>query len=110
MSISKAIAKKDKDLLKETVEKAVKVYNYTVSKEEPIIETAYGPMEVSMAAAIDKKTFWFIATQTYTEISKEVRFIHSNADKDVEIAKLIASNPTLRALVDDSKQNSNGLL
>ena len=65
-------------------------------------------MYASMAAAIDKKSFWIMVTQAYTEIVNTP--IANGADTEVEIAKLITSNPTLRALTDDVKKDKGSLL
>lgn len=107
MSISLAIQKKDKELLKQTVAKAVKAYK-AKKPEVPQVETCNGPMDLTMAVAVDKKQFWVHAIQAYTEIVNTP--IEEGADKEVEIAKLIASNPTLRALTDDIKKDKGSLL
>lgn len=107
MSISRAIREKNKKELKETVAKAVKKYNAKKPKV-PQVETCNGPMDLTMAVAVDKKQFWVHAIQAYTEIVNTP--IAKGADKEVEIAKAIASNAVLRALVDDQDNKDGGLL
>jgi len=106
MSLSKAIATKDKKLLSEVVNKAVSIYG-AKQPEEPTIETPYGPMQVSMVIGIDKKSYWQLAIQEYTDIANTP--LEDGCDEQVEIAKLIANNATLRALTAKPKK-TKGLL
>lgn len=106
MSLSKAITNKDKKLLREVVDKAVSIYG-AKQPAEPSIETVNGPMQVSMAVGIDKKAYWVLAIQAYTEIVNTP--LPSKGDDQVEIAKLIAGNEVLRALTAKPKK-TNGLL
>jgi len=107
MSISKAIREKNKQLLRETVAKAVKKYN-AAKPEVPQVETCNGPMDLTMAVAVDKKQFWVHAIQAYTEIVNTP--IAKGDDKEVEVAKSIASNAVLRALADKPENKDGGLL
>ncbi len=109
MSISKAIKNKDLPLLIKTVNKAVKKYK-AKQPAEPSVETVNGPMLLSMAAAIDKKSVWIFAIQAYTEIVNATASIPKSNDRVVEISKLIASNPTLRTLANTKSSSSDGLL
>lgn len=106
MSLSKAIQTKDKTLLKQVVADARAIYKAKKPKE-PQVETCNGPMDISMAVSIDKKAFWVLAVQAYTEIVNTP--ISKKADKQVEIAKLIATNAILRSITKDPKDNG-GLL
>jgi len=106
MSLSTAITKKDKKLLTEVVNKAVSIYG-AKQPAEPSIETVNGPMQVSMAVGIDKKAYWVLAIQAYTEIVNTP--LQDGCDEQVEIAKLIANNATLRAITAEPKK-SKGLL
>ena len=109
MSISQAIQNKDKKLLKDTVLAAVKVYGAKRAKEEEQVTCVNGSMDMSMVVAIEKKAYWKLAVTAYTAIVNQAKNISKDADKDVEIAKLIASNNVLRTLA-EPKKASSGLL
>ena len=110
MSLSKAIKTKDKDLLKKVVDQAVSIYK-AEQPDEVSVETAYGRMPVSMVVNIDKKAYWVLAIEAYTQLARQMQSMPANLDRRVETAKAIALNPILRSLTADvSNSNSDGLL
>lgn len=106
MSLSTAIQNKDIKELKATVESAVKIYEAGLPSE-PSVDTVYGDTPISMI--FDEDTKWALAIQQYVCITNKVKNLPAEADKKVETAKLIATNPVLRHLVQESK-STDGLL
>ena len=101
MSISKAIINKDKHQLKAAVEEAVKIYKAEMP-DVPKVETIHGPMDVTMAAAIDEDIYWGEVIRAYYQITTKCESIDKKDDRRVEIAKLVATNAILRNLTSDN--------
>ena len=102
-TFSSVISAKDLDGLKEVVARATKIYNGEAG-EEPIVETVYGA--VPLTSILDIDTRWELCSCAYMEILTEAKYISDTADQKVEVAKLIATNATLRAMTGDT---SNGI-
>jgi hypothetical protein len=99
MTFSQAISKKELKGLKEVVARATKIYNAECG-EEPYVNTVYGDLPFS--AVLDEETKWQLCAVAYADVLRESKYIEEGLDKRVEVAKLIATNPTLRAMVSDT--------
>lgn len=106
VTLSGAIQAKDFNILSEVVKQATATYNAGLGKE-PKVNTAFG--EVPVSAVFDDDTKWVLVATAYAGIVNAVGNLPAGADKVVEIAKLIATNQTLRYIVEGPK-SGNGLL
>ena len=106
MSLKQAIQNRDEAELIKTVKEATKMYKADQPKEVNI-NTVYGDIPFSMV--FDEDTKWNIITSAYVDVIQQVDRIPEGADKDVEIAKIIATNPVLRS-VGAKATKSSGLL
>jgi len=102
-TFSSVISAKDLDGLKEVVARATKIYG-AAAGEEPNIETVHG--ELPFSAILDEETKWELCAYAYAEVLTASKYIAEEADQRVEVAKLIATNATLRAMTGDT---SNGI-
>ena len=108
MSISKAIKTQDLELLKATVEKAVKVYGAALPDEaKAMVNTIHGDMPISMI--FDDETKWAVITGEYVRIVNAVKALPKGVDEKVETAKIIANSAMLRH-VTSSVQSTNSVL
>ena len=80
-------------MLKQVVATATKQYKSKRPKE-PQVDTAYGDLPLS--ALYDKKSKWQLITQAYVQILSAVSAIDKKLDREIEIAKLVSTNPILR--------------
>ena len=106
MSLTKALQDKDMKLLKETVNQARAIYKAAEPTEIPVVETIHGCLPIT--AIFDKKSKWHIVQSVYADIIRTAAVVPEELDRDIEIAKLIATNPVLFFITQDSKPN--GLL
>lgn len=106
-TLSEAIQSKDQEALKEVVDRAKAIYK-AAPGEEPIVETVYG--ELPFSAILDNDTKWELCSIAYAQIITEAKHIPKELDQRVEIAKLIATNPTFQAMSGTSTSNSIDLL
>ncbi len=105
LSLRKALQNKSMEQVTEVVTAAVSVYASALPAVEPEIETAFGSTPVSML--LDKKSKLLAATAEYTVIANAVKQLPEEADRKVEIAKLIASSATLRYLTGEGKEDES---
>lgn len=106
MSLTKALQDKDMDLLKKTVNQARTVYKAAEPTDVPEVETVHGCLPIT--AIFDKKSKWQIVQAVYADIIRTAAVIPEELDRNIEIAKLIATNPVLFYITQDSCPN--GLL
>lgn len=95
-TLSKAIKKQNMKMLKAVVKQATDTYKSKRPKE-PQIDTVYGNLPLS--ALFDKESKWQIITEAYISILANASNLDPKLDKEVEIAKLIATNPIIRNIV-----------
>ena len=108
MSISTAIKTQDLELLKATVEKAVKVYGAALPDEaKAMVNTIHGDMPISMI--FDDETKWAVVTGEYVRIANAVKALPKGCDEAIETAKIIANSAILRH-VTSSAQSTNSVL
>lgn len=107
MTFSTAISTKDLAGLKEVVARATEIYSATAGNE-PTVETVYG--ELPFSAILDIETKWELCACAYAEVLTASRYISEDADKKVEVAKLIATNPTLRAMTGEASNDIDALI
>ena len=107
MKFSEAIKTQDINGLTEVVDRAVAIYGAT-QPEEPEVETVYGPTLFS--AVIDDESRWQLAALAYVEVITEAKHIPEGCDKKVEVAKLIATHPVLRAMTGTSLNEVDELI
>jgi len=93
MTLRNAIEKRSIKGLVEVVDKAVSIYKAECPKDVSI-NTAYGA--IPSALLIDEESKWQTITAEYVDILNAAERISDTLDKDVEIAKLIATSPILR--------------
>jgi len=106
MSLSQSIKDRDLNLLKKTVEKATKKYN-AGKPEDELIDTVFGSIPTS--AIFDEDTRWQVISSAYVQILNDVSKIPDNHDKELETAKLIATNAVLRNIT-ESNTDKDSLL
>ena len=109
MSISKAIQEKNFDLLKETVDQAVKIYNAAMPDEAAaMVNTVHGDIPASML--FDDESKWVTVTAQYVIIANAVKALPKGVDEKIETAKIIASNAILRHITAGSTATKGSLL
>jgi len=101
MTFSQAIQTKDLVGLKEVVERAKKIYNGS-SLFEPEVETTYGVLPFS--AVLEEDVRWTLCSIEYANILTAMQCLPESADQKVEAAKLITTNPTLKAMVSSTNK------
>lgn len=106
MSLTKALQDRDMKLLRQTVEQARAIYKAAEPTTIPVVETVYGTLPIT--AIFDKKSKWQIVQAEYATILNQVAAITADDDKEIEIAKIIAQNPTLFFITQEN--NSTGLI
>ena len=105
MSVTSAIKNGSISEIVEAVEAAVKVYP-AAKPSVPTINTAFGDMKLDNAM-LDDESRILEATKAAAYIAIAVERLPDDATKEIEIAKLIASNATLRNI---GAATSGGLL
>jgi len=109
MSISKAIQEKDFNLLKETVNNAVKIYNAAMPDEAAaMVNTVHGDIPASML--FDDESKWMVITSEYVTISNTVKALPKGVDEKIETAKIIANNAILRHITAGPTATKDSLL
>ena len=93
MSLKVAIQTRDESLLKDTVAKAVAIYNAKMPEEQNV-NTVHGDVPFSMV--FDEDTKWNVITAAYVQVVQEVSKVPATLDLDTETAKIIATNAVLR--------------
>ena len=109
MSISKAIQEKDFNLLKETVDNAVKIYNAAMPDEAAaMVNTVHGDIPASML--FDDESKWMVITSEYVTIANKVKALPKGVDEKIETAKIIANSAILRHITAGSTATKDSLL
>lgn len=109
MSLKTAIQNKDMKELKETVAKAVSIYNAALPAEsKSMVETVHGEVPASML--FDEDTKWNVITSQYVIITNAVNALPKDCDLKIETAKIVASNAILRHIVEETKASDDDLL
>jgi len=109
MSISKAIQDKDFNLLKDTVDSAVKIYNAAMPDEAAaMVNTVHGNIPASML--FDDESKWVTVIAEYVTIANAVKALPKGVDEKIETAKIIANNAILRHITAGSTATKGSLL
>ena len=109
MSISQAIKEQNLELLKTTVEKALKVYGAALPDEaNSMVNTVHGDMPISMI--FDDETKWAVVTGEYVRIANAVKALPKGCDEAIETAKIIANSAMLRHATSDVTYTTGSLL
>jgi len=109
MSISKAIQTKDFELLAETVDNAVKIYNAAMPDEaKAMVNTVHGNIPASML--FDDESKWMTVIGEYVEIANAVKALPKGCDEAIETAKIIANSAILRHITAAPTATSGSLL
>ena len=108
MTLSNAIKGKDLEGLKTAMANAMGIYK-AGEPTDYTIDTVYG--EISLASGLlDEATLWELAMGELVGILTKASSIPDNADKRVEVAKLITSNAVLRGMVSEIEPVEGDLL
>ena len=109
MSISQAIKEQNLELLKTTVEKALKVYGAALPDESnSMVNTVHGDMPISMI--FDDETKWAVITGEYVKVVNAVKALPKGVDEAVETAKIISNSAILRHVTSDAVSVKGSLL
>ena len=109
MSISQAIKEQNLELLKTTVEKALKVYGAALPDEaNSMVNTVHGDMPISMI--FDDETKWAVITGEYVKVVNAVKALPKGVDEAVETAKIISNSAILRHVTSDAVSAKGSLL
>ena len=109
MSISQAIKEQNLELLKTTVEKALKVYGAALPDEaNSMVNTVHGDMPISMI--FDDETKWAVITGEYVKVVNAVKALPKGCDEAIETAKIIANSAMLRHATSDVTYTTGSLL
>ena len=105
MGLASAIKNRDMEELKATIEAAVEKYKQELPDEErSMVNTVHGDMPISMI--FDEDTKWNVITGEYVAITNKVKALPKGCDVEVETAKIIASSPILRHVVETKTTGS----